>query len=231
MDDVILKRFDTMIRAVAAWAAFMAGLLAGGDIEDAASFAVAAVAGAALVAAGVAAVSRCRPLAPHSNAQRLRLAVFALAAGTVLGFANLAVNWAIAAAHPAFRELLTRRVTTLAQTPITGVVSAPLVEEVLLRLFLLSAIAWIVSRFTTRRRLPFVVGLFASSVIFALLHLDRPMPPDAMLAWGYRAALVVKYTLAGLPLGWIYWRWGLPYSILCHAAVNAAHLVLQRGVF
>jgi hypothetical protein len=60
---------------------------------------------------------------------------------------------------------------------------------------------------------------------------DRPMPADSLLANYYRAALLAKYTLAGLPLGWIFWRWGLPYSILCHVAANAAHLVLQHGIF
>ncbi len=68
-------------------------------------------------------------------------------------------------------------------------------------------------------------------MVFAALHLDRPMPADSLLANYYRAALLAKYTLAGLPLGWIFWRWGLPYSILCHVAANAAHLMLQHGIF
>jgi hypothetical protein len=68
-------------------------------------------------------------------------------------------------------------------------------------------------------------------VFFATLHLARPLPDAALLATVYRAALLVKYTAAGLPLGWIFWRWGLPYSILCHAAANAAHLALQNRVF
>jgi hypothetical protein len=42
---------------------------------------------------------------------------------------------------------------------------------------------------------------------------------------------VTKYTLAGLPLGWIFRRWGLPYSILCHMAANAAHLAVQARLF
>ena len=33
------------------------------------------------------------------------------------------------------------------------------------------------------------------------------------------------------PLGWVFWPWGLPYSMLAHAAANAAHLFLQRLVF
>jgi hypothetical protein len=52
-----------------------------------------------------------------------------------------------------------------------------------------------------------------------------------MLANYYRAALLTKYTLAGLPLGWIFWRWGLPYAILCHVAANAVHLAFQAGLF
>jgi len=54
---------------------------------------------------------------------------------------------------------------------------------------------------------------------------------DRMLAVYYRAALLVKYTMAGVALGWTFWRWGLPYSILCHAAVNAVHLALEDRFF
>jgi hypothetical protein len=42
---------------------------------------------------------------------------------------------------------------------------------------------------------------------------------------------MAKYTMAGIGLGWIFWRWGLPYAILSHAAVNATHLALQRYLF
>jgi membrane protease YdiL (CAAX protease family) len=79
--------------------------------------------------------------------------------------------------------------------------------------------------------LAFAIGLVGSSLVFALLHLGRPTPADPALANYYRAALLAKYTLAGLPLGWIFWRWGLPYAILCHVAANAAHLAAQKGVF
>jgi membrane protease YdiL (CAAX protease family) len=63
------------------------------------------------------------------------------------------------------------------------------------------------------------------------MHLDRPMPADRLLAAYYRAALLAKYTLAGVALGWSFWRWGLPYSMLCHAAVNAVHLALEDRIF
>ena len=95
----------------------------------------------------------------------------------------------------------------------------------------MSAIAWAVSRFTRNSSAMFVTALCGSAVVFALLHLSRPLPGDAALANYYRLALVVKYTLAGLPLGWVFWRVGLPYAIVCHAVGNATHLVVPRFVF
>ena len=170
-----------------------------------------------------------RTLPRRDHAQRLRLAVWSLALGVVLGVANLAANWMIAQGSPAIRGLLVERMRAL--DPLEALITSPITEEVLVRLFLMSVLAWAVSRFTKRAQLAFVIALVASALVFALLHLDRPVPNDAMLAHYYRAAIVTKYTLAGLPLGWIFWRWGLPYAILCHVAGNAAHLVLQGQVF
>lgn len=215
--------------AAAAWLAFMTGLVVGGEVEDVASFAIGAVSGAALVLLGFAAASRTRVLPGDVGSHRARYAVVAVTAGFGLGLANLAANWFIASAHPAIRELLVQRFITM--EPLVAVVAAPLTEEVAVRLFLMSAIAWVVSRFTANSSVVFVTALCASSLVFALLHLGRPFPGDQELANYYRIALVTKYTLAGLPLGWVFWRFGLPYAIVCHAIGNATHLVVQRFVF
>jgi hypothetical protein len=111
----------------------------------------------------------------------VRLALLSLAVGTALGLA-LAANWVIVEAEPRLRALLAERMATL--DPLQAVIASPILEEVALRLFFMSALAW-----------------------------------------------VTKYTLAGVPLGWVFWRWGLPYAILCHAAANATHLALQGRVF
>jgi membrane protease YdiL (CAAX protease family) len=215
------------VTVAAAWLAYVIGLIAGGALNDPASLAIGATAGAVLVIVGYAAASRTRTISNSPN--RFRLGAAALAAGAGLGLANLAANWLIASAHPALRYLLVQRMTTL--DPIVAVVAAPLGEEVTFRLFLMSALAWMVSRFTSNRSVVFVAALLGSSVVFALMHLGRAAPPDPELALFYRASLVAKYTLAGLPLGWIFWRWGLPYAVVCHAASNAAHLIAQRFVF
>jgi membrane protease YdiL (CAAX protease family) len=222
-------RGEAALAVTAAWVAFMAGMLVGGEVVDLASFAIAGASGAALVWLGFAAASRCRTLPAGPHLHPARLVPLSLAAGAGVGLANLAANRAIAAADPSVRVLLAERFVTIA--PLDAVFVAPVVEEVAVRLFLLSAIAWAVSRFTKRPRLAFAVALVGSAFVFALLHLDRPMPADPVLASYYRAALVAKYTVLALPLGWIFWRWGLPYAVLCHAAINAAHFVLQDVLF
>jgi hypothetical protein len=80
-------------------------------------------------------------------------------------------------------------------------------------------------------QVPAVLALVTSAVFFASLHLFRPLPLDPALATYYRAALMAKYTVAGAVLGWVFWRWGLPYAILCHALVNATHTALEQFVF
>ena len=220
---------QALVAVISTSMGFVIGLAAGGEIEDVASMAIAAASGVVIAVLGFAAASRCRPMPARTTADHFRLLGLSLLIGTALGLANLAANWAIAAMHPAFREVLRQRVTTL--NPIVGVVGSPLVEEILVRLFLLSVTAWIVLRLTPRRDLAFMVALFVSSVFFALLHLDRQMPQDATLANYYRLVLLIKYTLAALPLGWIFWRWGLPHAIASHVAGNAAHLLAQHDLF
>lgn len=170
-----------------------------------------------------------RTLRPRNRAQRLRLAVWSLVLGVVLGVANLAANWMIAQGSPAIRDLLVERMRAL--DPLDALIVSPIVEEVLVRLFLMSVMAWVVFRVTKHAGIAFGTALVGSAVAFALLHLGRPFPGDPALANYYRSTLLVKYTLAGVPLGWVFWRWGLPYSILCHIAANAVHLVLQSRVF
>lgn len=223
------SRREAAIAAGASSAAFLAALLIGNERSDPASFVIGAGAAGVLVFLGFAAASRCRPMQPRPNAQRARIALLSLAWGAGLGVANLGANLALAATGPALRELMAERVSTVA--PLTALIAAPVVEEIALRLFLMSGIAWIVSRFTQRSGLIFWIALVGSSVGFALLHLDRPFPPDPNLAALYGVALVLKYSLAGSLHGWIFWRWGLPYAILCHFAGNAIHLLLQPMFF
>ena len=47
----------------------------------------------------------------------------------------------------------------------------------------------------------------------------------------YAIGMAVKSGAAGMVLGWVFWRRGLAYSIVCHCAANATHLVLMPVLF
>jgi len=228
LDTIVVDRSrrDAVLAIVAAWLAYMTGVVAGRGAGEGRTLLDAALVGAAYVLVGFAAASRTRRLASTSPA---RAALLTLAAGTCLGLFNLGANWAIAEMHPTLRALLVQRFRYIGL--IDAVIAAPLVEEVMVRLFVMSVIAWLVFRVSGRAPLASTVALIASAVFFAALHLFRPLPLDPVLANYYRAALVAKYTVAGVVLGRVFWRWGLPYSIVCHALVNATHSALEGFLF
>lgn len=214
----------------AAWVAFLVALpYAESDGVELAYMLIGGVMGAGIVLVGFAAASRLRPMRPRSGSERARLAVWAIAAGALLGVANLGANVAMAAADPTLDRLLGERIATI--TPWMSVFAAPILEETAIRLFFLSALAWLVARFTRNPRTIFLVALGLTALVFGVMHLNRPMPDQASLALLYSAGIVLKTAGAALLFGWLFWRRGLPYAMLAHAAANGAHELLAPFFF
>lgn len=135
--------------------------------------------GAVLVAVGTFAAWRSRSAMPEqAPAQRARLAAMALACGAMLGLANFGANAALMAIDPVISRLLTEHVASQGRLPTAAFASAPVMEEIALRLFFMSVVAWIVSRFTRSARTIFLVALAISAVVFGVLHLGRAFPTD-----------------------------------------------------
>lgn len=111
---------------------------------------------------------------------------------------------------------------------LAGVVYGGIVEELLMRLFLMSLVAWLLGRWwKSAHGLPapgaFVAAIVGVAVLFALGHLPATavMAPltDLLVA---RALLLNG--LAGIAFGYLYWRHGLEAAMAGHIS---AHLVLQ----
>ena len=186
--------------------------------------------GLPLVVVGFLTASRCRAVSEQDNARRAKLVVVALLVGIVVGAANLGANVALAAADPAIRALLQEHFAE--PLPWARVASVAVVEEIVSRLFLMSVVAWIASRFLNNARTVFLTALIVSAFLFAVPHLlGRPLPTHSALAALYASGVVVKSGLAGLVLGWLYWRRGLPYAMLCHFAANGLHKVFEPMLF
>jgi membrane protease YdiL (CAAX protease family) len=144
--------------------------------------------------------------------------------GSTLGLANLIANYSVASLHaPTYVRMTGMYARASAWS---GVFATPLLEEIGFRLFLMGGIAWLLSRSTEDRRTVFLVALGVSALVFALLHLLRP--PAGLLD---ATVVVLKAGAAGLVLGWVFWRWGLPYSIACHGATNGIHLLVMPVFF
>jgi membrane protease YdiL (CAAX protease family) len=186
--------------------------------------------GLALVTAGFALASRVRPL-PRKALEigAVRMTVLAVAVGVALGMANLLANLSLAMVDASIRAMLVDRFATL--SPWGSILAAPVVEEIAMRLVLMSAVAWIAARFTKDPQTVFLVALWLTALAFGLMHIFRPMPDRSPFDLIYAAGVVLKSGLASLVLGWVYWRLGLPYAIVCHSLTNATHRLLAPLVF
>jgi membrane protease YdiL (CAAX protease family) len=213
---------DLMVPGVLAAAAFLALYFPSRDDTGG------AIVGAALAfcasAIGFAGVGRVRPLPKRPLGGQARLMGLSLMIGTALGLVNLIANYSVASLDS---RIYVRMSEMYARSSAwSGVFANPLLEEIGFRLFLMGGIAWLLSRSTDDRRTVFLVALTVSALVFGPLHLLRP--PAGLLD---ATVVVLKAGAAGLLLGWVFWRWGLPYSIACHGATNGIHLLVMPVFF
>jgi membrane protease YdiL (CAAX protease family) len=144
--------------------------------------------------------------------------------GGALGLANLIANYSVASLDT---PTYVRMSGMYARASVwSGVFANPLLEEIGFRLFLMGGVAWLLSRSTDDRRTVLLVALGVSALVFAPLHLLRP--PAGLLD---ATVVVLKAGAAGVLLGWVFWRWGLPYSMACHGAANGIHLLVMPVFF
>ena len=94
-------------------------------------------------------------------------------------------------------------------------------EEILMRLFLMSLIAWIISKLFYRKKekIPiyvFVIANIITAVLFAAGHI-----PSTIQLFGYVDTLILFRCFLlngafGLSFGWLYRKYGIQYSMLAH---------------
>jgi hypothetical protein len=103
-------------------------------------------------------------------------------------------------------------------------ISAAVTEETLLRLFLLTLLAWLGSRVrrTPEGRLTPGVAWTANvltSLAFGALHLPLASSLMPLTPWVVTQVLVLN-GLGGLVFGWLYWKYGLESAMLAHFSAD-----------
>ncbi len=109
-----------------------------------------------------------------------------------------------------------------------GVVYGGITEELLMRLFLVSLVAWLLGKFwKTPEGLPtpgaFWCAIILVAILFGLGHLPITSVLTPLTPLLIARALLLN-GVAGIAFGYLYWRYGLEAALLGHMST---HLVLQ----
>jgi membrane protease YdiL (CAAX protease family) len=133
-----------------------------------------------------------------------------------------------AKAPPAMKEAGRKAFELFKAHPAAIGVGFPIIEEIHFRLFLMTAIVWLITKLL---RAP-AGGLSASGwwtaiviqgLLFGAIHAATG---EGTLWWEPRAVqmLLEPRMVAGIVLGYVYWRWGLETSILAHVIADMSVL-------
>jgi len=111
---------------------------------------------------------------------------------------------------------------------LAGVVYGGITEELLMRLFLMSLVAWTLGRWwKTPAGIPapgaFCAAIIIASVLFGLGHLPATAAVAPLTQALVMRALVLN-GVAGVAFGYLYWRHGLEAAMAGHMS---AHVVMQ----
>jgi hypothetical protein len=207
---------ETAITLGGTWLAFVVALcLALPQPPNLLYIGIGAAAGAVLTTAGFFAASRSRAIRSHSPRQRAILAGLATIAGSSLGVALLLALVVLSRFEPALHARFAGRLSEPLWRPWALGFESSILEEITFRLFGMSVTAWIAGRFVSNLRAVFAIALLASALMFGLVHLPAWLAMTQASPALIACVLVLNGTAAVL-FGWAFWRWGLPYGIVCH---------------
>jgi len=151
----------------------------------------------------------------------------ALLAGAAVGATLVAIEAIVFLRHlpPAMQPLF---MIPLWKRLLAGVLYGGITEELFMRLFLVSLVAWLCGRWwRTPAGLPtpgaFWIAIVLVAVLFGLGHLPATSAITPLTTMLVVRALVLN-GIAGIAFGYLYWRYGLEAAMIGHMG---AHLVMQ----
>ena len=111
------------------------------------------------------------------------------------------------------------------------------IEEVMLRLFFMTLIAWVISKIfyrnTSAGELPSRVFIMAN-ILAALLFAAGHLPATVMTFGGLTPALLIRCFLlnggCAIGFGWLYRKHGIGYAMLAHAGCHVVSKLLFMAV-
>lgn len=131
--------------------------------------------------------------------------------------------WTFGAVIPGIQEA--DRATLGWKVILASVLYGGVVEELMLRLFVMSIIAWLLWKLFFRRMETVSDGVIvAANIISAMLFAAGHLPATVMTFGTLTPMLLLRCFLLnggfGLLFGWLYRRYGIQYSMLSHALLH-----------
>ncbi len=113
------------------------------------------------------------------------------------------------------------------------ILGAPIREEIVFRLLLVSVMGWLLGEFWKRDASNRVMWttVVVSGLLFGLLHV---MGGQSVAWWRpiYAQVFLDARTYVGMVLAWVYWKRGIEASIVAHATLNTiAPLIVGLAIF
>jgi membrane protease YdiL (CAAX protease family) len=110
-----------------------------------------------------------------------------------------------------------------------------IVEEVLMRLFLMTLIVWVLTKLfraerSTENKIIMWSAMIISAIIFGLGHLPVTAAITAITPVIVLRAIVLN-GIGGLVFGWLYWKKGLEYGIVAHFTADIFLLTVLPTIF
>lgn len=127
--------------------------------------------------------------------------------------------WTFGAWIPGVREATMAGVN--ADALIASVLYGGVIEEVMLRLFMMSLIAWIMWKlFFRKQEAAPTSAIIAANVIAAMLFAAGHLPATVMIFGSLTAPILLRCFLLnggfGLLFGWLYRKYGIQYAMVSH---------------
>lgn len=164
-----------------------------------------------------------------------RVLVTSIIVGIVISLIILIVNRFIFA--PSLIEEIERLGTTLPETPppwqgLLASFSAGVTEESVFRLFGLTLLAWIGSRFSSDSEgRPTLIVLWIANIIIAVSFGAAHLPLTAAVGLPLNMLVITRAIvlngIGGVAFGWLYWTRGLESAIIAHFSADVVlHVIL-----
>lgn len=131
--------------------------------------------------------------------------------------------WVFGAVIPGIQEATRAGMTVYGW--IASILYGGIIEEVMLRLFMMSLIAWLIWKIFYRKREAIPTGVvMAANVIAAMLFAAGHLPAT-VITFGTLTPLILFRCILlnggfGLLFGWMYRKYGIKYSMLSHALLH-----------